>query len=126
LIKPARFSASGAARMKLAGLTAKHFYTMYATIIFITNDNQQLRGTMTRHSHQFVEDYSGFVGFGFNRETDEDTLMYYLQKFSDDTFMKTIIKRLSDDELSHLFDIMTKLMKTHLSEPEYHKLFLKE
>ena len=85
-----------------------------------------MRGIMTRHTHQFVEDYAGFVGFGFNRETDEHTLMYYLQKFSDDMFMKTMLKRLSDDELSQLFDIMTKLMKAHLSEPEYHTLFLKE
>jgi hypothetical protein len=90
------------------------------------NDKQQLRGIMPLHTHQFVDSYSGFVGFGFNRETDEHTLMYYLQKFSDDTFMKTIIQRLTDDELSQLFEIMTKLMKTHLSEPEYHQLFLKD
>lgn len=81
---------------------------------------------MSAHTHQFVENYSGFVGFGFNRETDEHTIMYYLQKFSDDTFMKTIIKRLTEDELSQLFELMTQLMKIHLSEPEYHKLFLKD
>jgi hypothetical protein len=90
------------------------------------NDKQELRGIMSLHTHEFVENYSGFVGFGFNRETDEHTIMYYLQKFSDDTFMKTTIKRLSDDELSQLFEMMTKLLKSHLSEPEYHHLFLKD
>ena len=81
---------------------------------------------MPRHTHQFVEDYAGFVGFGFNRETDEHTLMYYLQKFSDDTLVQTLIERLTDDELSQLFELMTGLMKKHLSESEYHRLFLKD
>jgi hypothetical protein len=81
---------------------------------------------MTRHSHHFVETYTGFVGFGFNRETDENTVMVYLQKFSDDSFLKTVIKRLADDELLQLFEMMSGLMKKHLSEPEYHALFLKD
>lgn len=81
---------------------------------------------MSSHSHQFVENYSGFVGFGFNRETDEHTVMVYLQKFSDDRLMQTMIKRLTDEELSQLFETMTTLLKTHLSESEYHRLFLKD
>jgi hypothetical protein len=55
---------------------------------------------MSIHSHKFVETYEGLVGFGADRETDENTVVYYLQKFSDDRLMKTIIKRLSDEELS--------------------------
>jgi hypothetical protein len=47
---------------------------------------------MKDHSHFFVENYKGFVGFGFDRETDENTVVYYLQKFSDDELMKTLIK----------------------------------
>ncbi|MBW1763489.1 MAG: cytoplasmic protein, partial [Deltaproteobacteria bacterium] len=38
---------------------------------------------MAAHSHKFVEEYEGLVGFGMDRETDENTLIYYLQKFSD-------------------------------------------
>ena len=49
---------------------------------------------MSIHSHKFVETYEGLVGFGADRETDENTVVYYLQKFSDDRLMKTIIKRL--------------------------------
>ncbi len=39
---------------------------------------------MALHSHDFIESYDGLVGFGLNRETDENTIIYYLQKFSDD------------------------------------------
>ena len=78
------------------------------------------------HSHQFIESYKGLVGFGLDRETDENTVIYYLQKFSDDRLMKTLIKRLSEDELSEIFNMMTRLLKEHLSDTEYHDLFLKE
>ncbi|MEN8243502.1 MAG: cytoplasmic protein [Thermodesulfobacteriota bacterium] len=81
---------------------------------------------MNDHSHSFVENYQGFVGFGFNRETDENTVVYYLQKFSDDDLMETLIKKMSDQELAELFNLMGRLMKKHLTEPQYHALFLKE
>jgi hypothetical protein len=81
---------------------------------------------MRKHTHEFVETYDGLVGFGLNRQTDESTVIYYLQKFSDDSFLQTLVKRLSDQDLAEVFDLLTRLMKDHLSEPEYHRLFLKE
>ncbi|MBW2435391.1 MAG: cytoplasmic protein [Deltaproteobacteria bacterium] len=81
---------------------------------------------MKHHSHDFVETYDGMVGFGADRQTDENTVVFYLQKFSDDLLMKTLIKRLSDEELSEIFNLLTRLLKTHLSDTEYHDLFLKE
>jgi len=81
---------------------------------------------MNDHSHSFVENYQGFVGFGFNRETDENTVVYYLQKFSDDNLMETLIKKMSDQELAELFNLMGRILKKHLTEPQYHALFLKE
>ena len=81
---------------------------------------------MTIHSHNFVETYEGLVGFGADRQTDENTVVYYLQKFSDDRLMKTIIKRLSDEELAEIFGLITRLLKNHLVDNEYHKFFLKE
>ena len=81
---------------------------------------------MTIHSHNFVETYEGLVGFGADRETDENTVVYYLQKFSDDRFMKTIIKRLSDEELAEIFSFITRVLKEHLVGSEYHQTFLKE
>lgn len=81
---------------------------------------------MTLHSHNFVETYEGLVGFGADRQTDENTVVYYLQKFSDDRLMETIIKRLSDEELAEIFGLITRLLKNHLVDNEYHKFFLKE
>ena len=81
---------------------------------------------MTKHTHEFVENYDGLVGFGLDRDTDEKTIIYYLQKFSDDTLMEHLIKKLTDAELGEVFDLLTKLLRTHLTEPEYHILFLKD
>ncbi|OQY06454.1 MAG: cytoplasmic protein [Desulfobacteraceae bacterium 4572_123] len=78
------------------------------------------------HTHDFVETHQGFVGFGLDRKSDEETILYYLQKFSDDALMRELIPRLSDLELEEIFSLVTGLMKKHLSEPEYHRLFLKD
>ncbi len=81
---------------------------------------------MATHSHDFVDNYNGLVGFGADRETDENTLIYYLQKFSDDSLITPLVKRMSDQELDEIFNLITRVMKHHLSEPEYHRLFLKD
>ena len=81
---------------------------------------------MAIHSHNFVETYQGLVGFGADRQTDENTIIYYLQKFSDDRLMQILIKRLAANELSEIFALITGLLKKHLSSEEYHSLFLKE
>lgn len=81
---------------------------------------------MTKHSHCFVETFDGFLGYGLDRQSDENTVQLYLQKFSDDRLMKTILKRMADDDLSEVFEIISKMLKRYLTEPEYHQLFLKE
>jgi hypothetical protein len=83
-------------------------------------------GTMTKHSHDFVETYKDLVGFGLDRETNENTVIYYLQKFSDDRLMENLIKKMTDDDLGEIFFMITRLLKTHLSDSEYHTLFLKD
>jgi TorA maturation chaperone TorD len=81
---------------------------------------------MAKHSHNHVETYQGLVGFGLDRETDEQTIIFYLQKFSDDELMATLTKRMTADELDEIFSLLTRLLKNHLTEPEYHALFLKD
>lgn len=81
---------------------------------------------MATHSHTFVETYQGLAGFGLNREMDEDALIFYLQKFSDDALMAILRNRLEDEDISNLFNLISHLLRKHLSEEEYHKLFLKE
>ena len=81
---------------------------------------------MAKHSHDFVENYDGLMGFGLDRQTDENTIVCYLQKFSDDTLMAQLIKRMTDAELDEIFCLLTRLLKKYLTDPEYHTLFLKD
>ncbi len=81
---------------------------------------------MGKHTHDFVETYDGLVGFGLDREGDEHTITYYLQKFSDDTLMALLRKRMSDEDMTRLFDLLTYLLKKYLREEEYHSHFLKD
>jgi hypothetical protein len=81
---------------------------------------------MGRHSHQFVEEYEGLAGFGLDRESDEATITWYLQKFSDDEHMALIRRRMSEEDLVGLFDFLGGLLKKYLTEEEYHRVFLKD
>lgn len=81
---------------------------------------------MPTHSHQFVETYTGLVGYGFDRPTDQATLGVYLQKISDDACIERLLPRLSQEEMDALFNILSDLLRKHFSEPEYHAHFLKE
>lgn len=81
---------------------------------------------MAKHTHHHVETYDGLVGLGLDRKTDENTIIYYLQKFSDDTLMNILATRLSDEELEEIFSLLTRILKKHLKDSEYHILFLKE
>jgi hypothetical protein len=74
----------------------------------------------------FVESYTGLVGFGLDRKTDESTVICHLQKFSDDALMAAVITRMTDAELAETFDLITRLLRRHLKESEYHRLFLKD
>lgn len=81
---------------------------------------------MVKHSHRFVEEYQGPVAFGLERKVDEDTLTWYLQKFSEDAHMALIRERMSDSDMAALFDLLGGLLKRYLSETEYHRVFLKD
>lgn len=81
---------------------------------------------MKKYSHQFVETCEGLLSFGWDRSTDEQTLICYLQMFSDDKLIKTLTGRMSDAEIEEVYNLISRLLKTHLSDFEYHGLFLKE
>jgi hypothetical protein len=81
---------------------------------------------MAKHSHSFVETFDGFLGYGLDRESNQNTVQVYLQKFSDDELMKTILKRMRDEDLTELFEVTGKMLKKYLTESEYHQLFLKQ
>jgi TorA maturation chaperone TorD len=81
---------------------------------------------MAQHSHDFVETYTGLVGYGFDRATDQATLQVYLQKFSDDECLARLLPRLKQEQMDSLFDTLSNLLREHLNEEEYHALFLKD
>jgi peptide methionine sulfoxide reductase MsrA len=81
---------------------------------------------MKHHTHDFVETYQGLVGYGLDRETDENTVIYYLQKFSDDALVRHLASKMTGDELEEVFMLINRILKHHLSENEYHQLFLKD
>lgn len=81
---------------------------------------------MGDHSHRFIDSYKGIGAFGWDRESDEDTLKFYLQKFSDDQFMQILIPKMSDQDLDAIYTMINTMIKKHLSEKEYHRYFLKD
>ncbi|MEE4114102.1 MAG: cytoplasmic protein [Desulfobacteraceae bacterium] len=81
---------------------------------------------MADHSHRFIEEFEGFIGFGLNPESDMDAVTYYLQKFSDDQLMTLLRTRLTDEDRQAIFDLLSGLLRKHLTEPEYHRYFLKD
>ena len=81
---------------------------------------------MSQHSHDLVRQCDGLLALGLDRETDEKTIICYLQKFSDDTLLQALVKRLSDQEIHDIADFIFTLLKNHLTEAEYHRLFLKD
>jgi len=81
---------------------------------------------MKKDTHHFIHTYQGLGAFGMDRKTDEQSIMFYLQKFSEDTFMETFIPRLSGDDLEKIYQCIHEFLKQHISEDEYHELFLKD
>lgn len=81
---------------------------------------------MKKDTHHFIQNYTGLGAFGLDRPTDEETIMFYLQKFSEDLFLKTLLPRLSNEELEEIYLFVNKKIKHHMTEDEYHSLFLKD
>jgi hypothetical protein len=81
---------------------------------------------MAQDTHNFIQNYTGLGAFGMDRTTDQETIMFYLQKFSEDRFMAKFVPRLDQDELEEIYVFINRMLKQHLSEDEYHTLFLKD
>jgi hypothetical protein len=79
-----------------------------------------------KHTYRFVEEYQGIGAFGWSREADEETLKYYLQKFSDDAHLDFIIKKMTAEELDTFYSLINTVLKNHLTEKQYHRIFLKD
>jgi len=66
------------------------------------------------------------MAFGLDRSTDERSLVLFLERFSRPELLVALLPRLDDQEIETLLDHLTGLLKNHLREPEYHRLFLRD
>lgn len=66
------------------------------------------------------------MAFGLDRATDERSLLLFLERFARPELLAALVPRLGDQEIVALLDHLGDLMKRHLREPEYHRLFLKD
>ncbi len=64
------------------------------------------------------------ICFGLNRATDERSLVLFLRLFCRDELLNALPPRLADEEISGLVDYLTGILHRHLTEKEYHELFL--
>jgi len=64
--------------------------------------------------------------FGLNRATDEQSLITFLHQFSNDRLTRELVPRMSEEEIHQVVDLLTLIMRNHLSSDEYHRLFLGE
>ena len=64
------------------------------------------------------------ICFGLNRQEDEVSLQKFIMLFAQPEFLKVLVPRMADDEITRLFEDLTRLMGKHFKENEYHALFL--
>ena len=62
--------------------------------------------------------------FGLDRNTDEQSLVTFLRLFSQDRLLGTLAPRMREEEIHQVVDLLTAIMRHHLSDEEYHRLFL--
>ncbi len=62
--------------------------------------------------------------FGLSEDLDKQSFACFLQLAGDQHFAQTLAKRLSTTEILAHVDAFTHLLRQHLSEDEYHRLFL--
>jgi hypothetical protein len=64
--------------------------------------------------------------FGLDRATDEQSLITFLRLFGDERLAHELVPRMNEEEIHLVVDLLTSIMRNHLSDDEYHRLFLGE
>ncbi|WP_163337057.1 hypothetical protein [Desulfopila sp. IMCC35008] len=64
--------------------------------------------------------------FGLSPELDKQSFCCFLQLAGGTEFSETLADRVSTDEIDDFITSFTRLMKKHLSEHEYHTIFLQQ
>jgi hypothetical protein len=88
---------------------------------------QELRNSMTvKQNLPITDSKTRRICFGFDRATDESSLIAFIEAFAGNHLVTTLVSRLQDEEITEMVDYLTGLMKRHLTEKEYHQLFLSD
>ncbi len=66
------------------------------------------------------------ICFGLSLEQDQQSVALFLQLCGDRRFSEVLASRLSAEEIADLTDQIMFLLRRHLSEKEYHQLFLRD
>lgn len=64
------------------------------------------------------------ICFGLTEEIDRQSLSTFLKLSGQEDFSNLFAERLSSEEIIQLVDHFMKLLRKHLNEDEYHRLFL--
>ena len=64
------------------------------------------------------------ICFGLTEEIDRQSLSTFLKLCGQEEFSKLFAERLSSEEIIQLVDLFMNLLRKHLSEGEYHRIFL--
>lgn len=66
------------------------------------------------------------ICFGLTEEMDRESLCTFLQLCGRPEFAEEFSSRLNSDEITEIVDHLMKLLRDHLNENEYHRLFLND
>lgn len=66
------------------------------------------------------------ICFGLSEELDRSSIAHFLRLSGEQQFVDVFCKRLSSEEILNLSDQFMVLIRKHLSEEEYHSLFLQD
>jgi hypothetical protein len=72
----------------------------------------------------FANDNAGNICFGLTRPIDEQSLTLFLKRFAEPDLLAALVPRLADEELSRVVELLSELLRAHLTDNEYHRLFL--
>lgn len=64
--------------------------------------------------------------FGLTEDLDRQSFACFLQLAGDKKFAEVLAGRVSSEEILHFVDSFTHLLREHLNENEYHRLFLQD
>ena len=67
---------------------------------------------------------SSKICFGLSEQRDQESFSTFLQLAGREEFVNTLSKRLNSKEIDSFVTHFTSILKTHLSEDEYHDIFL--